>query len=209
MHIDRRSDHRVRRPRNRPNCRTTCRSGTASGAHSDCSPRCRHRYRPFPRRLGFACGLSRAASGFATPSSASSSTGACTPFRHSETSGTRATCMSRAMPRSSTTLQPTARSRQFGYKDFIPMFRAEHFDANAWLDLFVAGRRALRRAGGRALRRLRHVRLEPHRLGRRENGPEARRRRRVGGSNAPPRPALRCLVASRRALVVVRRWNEI
>jgi len=25
----------------------------------------------------------------------------------------------------------------FGYKDFIPMFRAEHFDANAWLDLFV------------------------------------------------------------------------
>jgi len=27
---------------------------------------------------------------------------------------------------------------QFGYKDFIPLFRAEHFDANAWLDLFVA-----------------------------------------------------------------------
>src|SRR6202049_4426885 len=26
---------------------------------------------------------------------------------------------------------------QFGYKDFIPMFRAEHFDANAWLDLFA------------------------------------------------------------------------
>jgi alpha-L-fucosidase len=26
---------------------------------------------------------------------------------------------------------------QFGYKDFIPMFRAEHFDANAWLDLFT------------------------------------------------------------------------
>jgi alpha-L-fucosidase len=25
----------------------------------------------------------------------------------------------------------------FGYKDFIPMFRAEHFDPNAWLDLFV------------------------------------------------------------------------
>jgi alpha-L-fucosidase len=25
----------------------------------------------------------------------------------------------------------------FGYKDFIPMFRAEHFDANAWLDLFI------------------------------------------------------------------------
>src|SRR5580693_5322378 len=26
---------------------------------------------------------------------------------------------------------------KFGYKDFIPMFRAENFDANAWLDLFV------------------------------------------------------------------------
>lgn len=25
----------------------------------------------------------------------------------------------------------------FGYKDFIPMFRAQHFDPNAWLDLFV------------------------------------------------------------------------
>jgi len=26
---------------------------------------------------------------------------------------------------------------KFGYKDFIPMFRGEHFDANAWLDLFA------------------------------------------------------------------------
>ena len=25
---------------------------------------------------------------------------------------------------------------KFGYKDFIPMFKAEHFDANAWADLF-------------------------------------------------------------------------
>jgi alpha-L-fucosidase len=25
----------------------------------------------------------------------------------------------------------------FGYKDFIPMFHAEHFDPNAWVDLFV------------------------------------------------------------------------
>jgi len=25
----------------------------------------------------------------------------------------------------------------FGYKDFIPQFRAEHFDADGWLDLFV------------------------------------------------------------------------
>ncbi len=26
---------------------------------------------------------------------------------------------------------------KFGYKDFIPMFRAEHFDARAWVDLFA------------------------------------------------------------------------
>jgi alpha-L-fucosidase len=26
---------------------------------------------------------------------------------------------------------------QFGYKDFIPLFRAEHFDPDAWVDLFV------------------------------------------------------------------------
>ena len=26
---------------------------------------------------------------------------------------------------------------QFGYKDFIPMFRAEKFDPNAWIELFA------------------------------------------------------------------------
>jgi alpha-L-fucosidase len=26
---------------------------------------------------------------------------------------------------------------KFGYKDFIPLFRAEHFDADGWVDLFV------------------------------------------------------------------------
>lgn len=26
---------------------------------------------------------------------------------------------------------------KFGYHDFVPMFKAEHFDANAWADLFV------------------------------------------------------------------------
>ena len=26
---------------------------------------------------------------------------------------------------------------KFGYKDFIPLFKAEHFDPNAWLDLFT------------------------------------------------------------------------
>ena len=28
--------------------------------------------------------------------------------------------------------------KQFGYKDFIPMFKAEKFDAAKWLDLFEA-----------------------------------------------------------------------
>lgn len=27
--------------------------------------------------------------------------------------------------------------QKFGYKDFVPLFRAEHFDPNAWIDLFV------------------------------------------------------------------------
>ena len=27
--------------------------------------------------------------------------------------------------------------QKFGYKDFIPMFRAQHFDPSAWVDLFV------------------------------------------------------------------------
>ena len=26
--------------------------------------------------------------------------------------------------------------KEFGYQDFIPMFRAEHFDASSWIDLF-------------------------------------------------------------------------
>jgi len=88
---------------------------------------------------------------------------------------------------------------KFGYKDFIPMFRAEHFDANAWLDLFAqAGAPTSFRWPSIAT--LRHVRLEPYGLGRRKDGAEARRRRRVRRSYAPTRPALRRLFASRRAL---------
>ena len=37
-----------------------------------------------------------------------------------------------------------------GYKDIIPLFKAEKFDADAWADLFA-------RAGGGASRQLRHV----------------------------------------------------
>ena len=47
---------------------------------------------------------------------------------------------------------------EFGYKDFIPMFTAEKFDAVAWAKLFKDGRRHVCRARGRAPRRLPDVR---------------------------------------------------
>ena len=34
-------------------------------------------------------------------------------------------------------LQTYGSHEKFGYKDFIPMFRAEHFDPDAWVDLFA------------------------------------------------------------------------
>ena len=57
------------------------------------------------------------------------------------------------------TYGPQAR---FGYKDFIPLFKAERFDARQWASLFKAGGREVRRARGRASRRLPHVRLSLH-----------------------------------------------
>ena len=47
---------------------------------------------------------------------------------------------------------------EFGYKDFIPQFKAEHYDPAAWARAVQGGRRTLCRARGRAPRRLRHVR---------------------------------------------------
>ena len=46
---------------------------------------------------------------------------------------------------------------KFGYKDFIPMFKAEHFDPAAWAELIQKSRGQVRRAGGRASRWLCHV----------------------------------------------------
>ena len=56
---------------------------------------------------------------------------------------------------------------KFGYKDFIPMFKAEHFDPAAWAELVQEGGREIRRAGGRASRWFRHVRQRAERLDRR------------------------------------------
>ena len=47
---------------------------------------------------------------------------------------------------------------KFGYKDFIPQFKAEKFDADAWAKLVQGGRSEIRRACGRASRRLSDVR---------------------------------------------------
>ncbi len=44
--------------------------------------------------------------------------------------------MCRTSRSSSTTSQPIGPQSKFGYKDFIPQFTAEKFDAGAWADLF-------------------------------------------------------------------------
>ena len=98
---------------------------------------------------------------------------------------------------------------KFGYKDFIPMFRGRAFRRRCLGGSVRARRRALRRSGRRALRRLPHVRLGDDRLGRRQDGAEARRGRRAGGGHPQARAAFRRLLASRRALVVVRRRHEV
>ncbi len=46
---------------------------------------------------------------------------------------------------------------QFGYKDFVPQFKAEKFDADRLDRSVQQSRRALRRASGRTLRRFRDV----------------------------------------------------
>src|ERR1035437_6058392 len=68
-------------------------------------------------------------------SSESSFTGGCTRSLHSPTNGIRATCISRAneYKHHIATYGPQSK---VGYKDFIPMFKAEHFDASAWARLF-------------------------------------------------------------------------
>jgi alpha-L-fucosidase len=46
---------------------------------------------------------------------------------------------------------------EFGYHDFVPMFKAENFDAEEWAELFHESRRPLCRTGCRAPRWFLHV----------------------------------------------------
>jgi alpha-L-fucosidase len=93
---------------------------------------------------------------------------------------------------------------EFGYKDFIPLFRAEQFDPRAWADLF-------RRAGAQFV-----VPVAEHHDGfamydsdLSEWTAEARRHRRVGAGHAGPRHGLRRIITSRRALVVLQRRQVV
>ena len=71
----------------------------------------------------------------------------------------------------------------FGYKDFIPMFKAAKYDPDQWAELF-------KQAGTTTScrwptpRRLCHVGQQRHALVCRETGPETRFDRRVGGGRA-------------------------
>ena len=87
-------------------------------------------------RIGNLCRSMKSLSGIKTRSSASSFTGRPFLFQHMGMSGIPGTCTSRAVTRTNTRLRLTARLTKFGYKDFIPMFKAEHFDAHAWAVLF-------------------------------------------------------------------------
>ena len=98
---------------------------------------------------------------------------------------------------------------KFGYKDFIPQFKAEQFSAADWARLFKEAGREVRRAGGGAPRRLPDVRLQPHRVVGREDGAEARPRRRARARRAGRGPRLRRLLPPRRALVVLRRRHGV
>ena len=64
---------------------------------------------------------------------------------------------------------------EFGYKDFIPEFTGAKFDADEWADLVQARRRAVRRAGGGASRRLCALGQRAHRVERGPHGAEAGR----------------------------------
>ena len=89
------------------------------------------------------------------------------------------------------------------------MFKAERFSA-ARVGAAVQGRgREVRGPGGRAPRRLPHVRLQPHRVVGREDGAEAGHRRRALARGAGRGPRVRPLLPPRRALVVLRRRHGV
>ena len=143
-------------------------------------------------------------SGTRTRSSASSSTGACTRCRQRRTSGIRATCIDPDEGAYKNFHEHFANGDDAkGYKDLIPLFRAEHFDATEWAKLF-------KDSGAQYV-----VPVAEHhdgfsmydsglsRLDRGEDGAEARHAGRTGEGNARRRPALRPQLASRRAQLLL------
>ena len=101
---------------------------------------------------------------YRTPSSASSSIGARTPCPASAASGIRATCISTGTPEFEHHVATYGPQSKFGYKDFIPQFKAEKFDADRVGQAVQGGRREIRDPRRRAPRRLPDVRQRPHRL---------------------------------------------
>ena len=77
---------------------------------------------------------------------------------------------------SSTTSRPTARRPSSATRTSSRSSRPRSSTRPSWAELFRQARREVRRAGGRAPRRLRHVRQQPHRVERGEDGAEARHR---------------------------------
>ncbi len=139
----------------------------------------------------------RRRSGFAMPSSASSSIGASTPSPASAASGTRATCTSRARPDFAHHVATYGPQTQVRLQGPHSQVHGRALRSGCMGKALSRCRRTLRRPGRRASRRLSDVRVEPDRLVRGQDGAEARRARRTGdgrpsgghASSAPPRIA--------------------
>ena len=114
--------------------------------------------------IGNRSATSRRRRGIATPSSASSSTGAPTACPASAASGIRATCTRQGTPEFQHHVETYGPHAKFGYKDFIPQFKAEKFDAAAVGQAVQGSRREVRDPRRRAPRRLSDVRQRPHRM---------------------------------------------
>ena len=98
--------------------------------------------------------VSRCPRGTRTPSSASSSTGASTPCPAFGNEWYPRNMYLQGSPEFEHHVATYGPQTEFGYKDFIPQFTAEKFDPDALGRPVQAGRRAVRRAGRGAPRRL-------------------------------------------------------
>ena len=106
-----------------------------------------------PRAGRRSTSIRRLPNGSRTPSSASTTTGACSASPRSATSGTRGTCTSPALPRTPTTSPPTATPPAWPFHNFINGARDKagncvqfapkltsaggNLDPNAWAQLFA------------------------------------------------------------------------